>query len=163
MTEVKHVKARKDYPEFGIAKGDMYYVWVPGYRERTMRSKTMPRQSQLYSGYKGQTYALNEQLEDFQNPGDLSDLEAFRDELSANVVELRDEQQEKLDNMPDGLRESDTGTVVQERYDALEAFADELDSLDFGSELGEDATDEERAEEVDAKYEELTLLSLGVA
>jgi hypothetical protein len=162
MTEVKHVKASKDYPEFGIDKGEMYYVWVPGFRARTMRSKTKPRQSQLYQGYKSSAYALNEQIEDFRNPGNLEDLESFRDELVSDAENLRDEEQEKLDNMPDGLREGDTGNAIQERIDAVEAFIDELWNLDFDSKLDDDASDEERTEEADAKFEELTSVSLDV-
>ena len=163
MTEVKHVKARKDYPEFGIAKGEMYYVWVPGFRARTMRSKTPPRQSQLYQGYRSSAYALNEQIEDFLNPGNLEDLESFRDELISEAENLRDEEQGKLDNMPDGLREGDAGDAIQERIDAVEAFIDELGNLRLDSELGDDASDEEQSEEADEKFEELTSVRLDVS
>lgn len=157
MTEVKHVKARKDYPDFGIAKGEMYYVWVPGFRARTMRSKTQPR-------HRSQAYALQEQLEDFENPGDLGSMESFRDELVGDAESLRDEEQEKLDNMPDGLLEGDTGQKLQERIDALEAFIDELQSIDFDSEYDSETTEEEiLEEEAQAKYEELTGVSLDVS
>lgn len=42
MPKVQHVKARKDYPESGIKKGDMYYtasVMTGPRSSRTIRSK----------------------------------------------------------------------------------------------------------------------------
>lgn len=134
MPKVKLVKARQDYPAQNIAKGDMYYVWAIRMQRGgiTRRSKTAPRQSQLtLSEYKMAAHLLNEQIEDYQRPKNISDLREFRDELKDEADSLRDMQQEKMDNLPEGLQQSQTGEAIQERIDAVEAFIDELDELEL--------------------------------
>lgn len=167
MTTVKYVRANKDYPDFGIKKGERYYVWVPGFRQRTMRSKTPPRQSQLYTGYRSQAYALLEQLEDFENPGTMQALEEFRDEMVSDAESLRDEVQESLDNMPEGLQQGDSGQRLQDRIDALEEFISELESLELYDDIVEDEdldseVSEEKKQEVEDKFEELRSLSFDI-
>ena len=44
--------------------------------------------------------------------------------------ELRDETQDKLDNMPEQLQEADTGQLLQERIEALENAINEFGCLD---------------------------------
>lgn len=163
MTKVKHVKARKDYPEFGIAKGEMYYVWVPGFRAQTRRSKTKPKQSQLYLGYRSQAYELQERLDDFENPGNLTEMAGFVEELIGDAESLRDEVQDSLDAMPEGLQQGDTGQQLQERIEALEAFIDEILRIEYTSELDDGASPEELEEEIEAKFEELKAVSLEIS
>ena len=125
-------RAGKDYPEFGIKKGETHYVWsikqqVGGV---VRRSKTYPRQSQLtLSDYKIQAHQLNEQVEDFESDGTIASVESFLEELISDAEALRDEQQEKLDNMPEGLQQGSTGETIQERIDALESFISELEAV----------------------------------
>lgn len=167
MPKVKYVKAAKDHPAQGIAKGEMYYVWAIKTQRGgiTLRSKTPPRQSQLtLSEYKSAAWELVERLEDFQKPSDISDLVSFRDELVSDAENLRDEQQEKLDNMPEGLQQGDTGTMIQERIEALESFIEELGDIDFDCDIdmdeeypgggSEDPTQEEWEEERQEKYDQ---------
>ena len=53
------------------------------------------------------------------------------DELKSAIEELRDETQDKLDNMPESLQESSTGELLQERVDMLDEALDELESIDI--------------------------------
>lgn len=170
-------KAGKDYPEFGIKKGESHYVWSMKKQHGGVvrRSKTYPRQSQLtLSEYKVAAHQLNEAVEDF-NASTLEEAMSFVEEMKSDIEALMEEQQEKLDNMPDGLRESDTGNLIQERIDALESYLSEFDSLDV-EEFEEDQEHEEWSEEnrcnsdghteddlVEQLLEELKAISLDVA
>lgn len=53
------------------------------------------------------------------------------DELKDAIENLRDEQEEKLDNLPDSLRDAPTGELLQERYDNLDDVYNELDNIDM--------------------------------
>lgn len=140
-------KARKDNPV--AKKGESYYWWKFRYGGKHY-SKTRPKPSQLtQSPYLGMVRGLMEQIDDFK-PEDASDLESLRDEIAGELESLRDETQDNLDNMPEGLQEGDTGQMLQERIDACENAASELQNMDFNfeSELDESADEEERAEEL---------------
>lgn len=52
-------------------------------------------------------------------------------EISDHLEELMDELQERLDNMPESLQDSDTGTLLQDRIDGLEAAMSDLDLIDI--------------------------------
>lgn len=175
MPKVKKInRAGKDYPQFGIKKGDAHYVWSIKMQRGGLvrRSKTYPRPSQLtLSDYKVQAHQLNERIEDFDSDI-ISDAESFRDELLSEAESLRDEQQDKLDNMPEGLQQGSTGEQIQERIDALESFIGELEDLEFPDfEIDEEAestetpeplndegqTEEEFSAEVIGKLKEISL------
>ena len=51
------------------------------------------------------------------------------DSLASEVREFGEEQQEKHDNMPEGLQEGDTGQLLQERADSMSNAADELETV----------------------------------
>lgn len=53
------------------------------------------------------------------------------EQIAEALREIQDEVQERLDNMPEGLKESDNGQLLQERIDNLESAADELESIDI--------------------------------
>lgn len=55
------------------------------------------------------------------------------EEIRDEIENIMDEQQERLDNMPEGLQEGDVGCMLQERIDACEAAMDELDNIDIDS------------------------------
>ena len=144
-------RAGKDYPEFGIKKGESHYVWSIKMQRGGIvrRSKTYPRQSQLtMSEYKGDAYRINEQIEDLKasDYSDVSDVESARDDLVSNAEELRDSQQDKLDNMPEGLQQGSTGEMLQSRIDAMDQFISELESIDF-DEFDEDQEHAEWSED----------------
>ena len=166
MPRVHYRKAGKDYPSIGIAKGEMYYTWriKTTYGGTTHRSQTAPRPSQLtHSEYKSQAYALIEQMEDALK-GDVEpeDIQSAAQEAVSEAENLRDEEQSKLDNMPEGLQQGDTGQLIQERIDALEQFISEVEGFeceDFDPEDGEHETKEEY---IDAKCDELSGIDLDV-
>ena len=128
MPRVHALKARKAYPDIDVAKGDMYYKWSTrmtvgkSYVSRIHRSKTPPSRSQLTSSafYQAIYSAFGDTK--INEPQDVRD-------LAETVREIGQEEQSKLDNMPEGLQQGSTGELLQERIDACETSADELDSL----------------------------------
>lgn len=134
MPRVVKRKARKAYPEQGIEKGEEYYYWKIKLARGglTRRSKTYPKPSQLNLGFTGQLGDLQESL------SAASDLDGLRG-VAEEIRELGGEQQEKFDNMPDGLQQGDTGQLLEERASALESWADEIEQAcnEYESKLDE--------------------------
>lgn len=126
MAKVEHRKARKDYPGAGISKGDMYYfaqIKTGPRSSRTIRQKDPIKRSQLTtSEYLSTLYGLCEQTDD------TNDLEDFRT-IAEDLRELGQEQRDKFDNMPEGLQQGDTGQMLEERAEACESAADEIETL----------------------------------
>lgn len=62
MPKVTKPKARKDYPQFGIVKGQVHYHWIlktGPWSSREYRQATPPNRSQLTtSDYYQQVYSL---------------------------------------------------------------------------------------------------------
>ena len=59
-------------------------------------------------------------------------------DLKDNVESMRDEETEKLDNMPDGLQESERGEAIQDAIDNLDSASDSIgDAIDYLNELTE--------------------------
>jgi len=105
------------------------------------------------------------------------------DEIATALEEIRDQQQDSLDIMPENLQYGDTGTMLQERIDSLDATIDGLNNISWEdceneaegeveSEMGEydpDAeekeweSEEEYQEEFDEKKSELTEEKYGDA
>lgn len=89
--------------------------------------------------------------------------------ISEELSSIRDDLQDRLDNMPEQLQESDTGQLLQERIDGLEAACNELDCIDYDDIFSdkiaelierddaseENLTDEEREEVEEATQEEI--------
>jgi Skp family chaperone for outer membrane proteins len=67
-----------------------------------------------------------------------SEVQSIRDE----ITELGEEQTEKLYNMPDQLQDADSGQLLQERYDACEEWASNLDGIDYSIDVEEVDRDE---------------------
>lgn len=134
MAKVKFIKAAgKDYPKFGIKKGESHYVWAMKAQVGGVvrRSKTLPRESQkTLSSYKSSAHSLNEVIEDLKTSS-VEDLESAVEYIVSSAEELRDEVQGSLDNMPEGLQKGSTGELLQARIEALDSFIDELQSIDF--------------------------------
>lgn len=76
------------------------------------------------------------------------------EELRDEIENIRDDQQERLDNMPESLQGSDVGQLIQERIDACDAAIDELDNIDIDS-LKADALSEYMGDDEDSKYEDM--------
>lgn len=51
----------------------------------------------------------------------------------AAIEEIRDEEQEAFDNMPESFQSGDKGDVAQEAINALESAESNLDGFDFES------------------------------
>lgn len=138
MPRVHHVKkARVARKEYGIKVGDSYYWWktrMKGQRDGRMHySKTRPRPSQLtMSEYLGTAYGIQEGIEDeCQTVATKDDVNAFADTLRSAADEVRElgsAQEEKFNNMPDGLQQGDIGQLLEQRAQACETIADELES-----------------------------------
>ena len=121
--EVK--KARRDYPEEGIRKGETYYYWK--FRFGGLhRSKTYPKRSQLtQSGFLSTIYDIEDRLQALTTDDDLqSEVESAISELE----EAQSEAESSLDNMPDNLRDS---SMLNERLEAIENMISELQGIDF--------------------------------
>lgn len=118
-------KARKDYPDEGISKGDKYYWWKFPYGSK-IKSLTYPKRSQLTrSSYKGQAYDIDDSIQAMEDPEDLS---MYMDEIEA----LKDGAQYALDSMPEHLQEtSSSGQTLQEYMDQLEGWYNDLDAIDI--------------------------------
>jgi hypothetical protein len=146
MARVHHRKARKDYPAHGIKRGDMYYfaqIKTGPRSSRTIRSLTRPTRSQLTSSdFMSQSYDLDDAV------SAADDVETLRS-LADDIRQLGEDQQEKLDNMPEGLQQGDTGQLIQERIDGCEEWATSVDEAcdewDNYSE-DDDLSDEENAD-----------------
>ena len=57
--------------------------------------------------------------------------EGVNEDIASALEEIRDDLQDRLDNMPEGLQEGDVGQLIQERIDALESAIDDLNSFDL--------------------------------
>ena len=152
-------KARKD--NSAVKKGESYFWWKT---RRTIgksfvgtkhRSAKRPRPSQLTSSdFMRQLLSIQERAQDVSAGGEtpselVSTMESLSGELADELESLADEQDEKRDNMPDGLRDGPTGELLEERGYAVRDMADTLRGLDFS--LDEDATQQEQedhAEEI---------------
>ncbi|UPT53364.1 hypothetical protein [Synechococcus phage Ssp-JY38] len=126
MPKVYHVKARKDYPNFGIKKGDQHYTWTLKTGPRTSREFRQiapPRRSQLTtSEFLSTVYDLEDRLASVDNEDDARSLV---DELN----QLADEQDDKLSNMPEGLKQGPTGQQIEARAEGCREAANEIESL----------------------------------
>lgn len=144
MARVHYRKARKAYPDSGIEAGQMYYyckIKTGPRSSRELRSlQPFPRSQLTSSEFLGRAYDLEDQIAalDFADVDSaVGDAESIVDEIDA----LGDEQQDKLDNMPDGLREGPTGELLQERVDMCEDWASNIEGA-----LGERPDEVEKPE-----------------
>lgn len=130
-------KAQKDYPEAGIVRGDTYYWYKQkimsggGWHSKLTRTKTMPAPGSItQSPYQQVVNELQKVSYGFQNADTFEELDSMRVDLVGELEALRDEQQEKLDNLPESLQSGPTGELLQERYDALEEQISALNDVD---------------------------------
>jgi len=158
-------KARKDNPV--CKKGESYYWWEFRFGGKNY-SATPPRQSQLtQSEFLSQVYEYCETLEDLT-----LDIEVDRDSIMDAKCDLRDdiedvkhaletlsqEQEDKLDNMPEQLQCSETGEMLSERAESCQDMADALDELMIridDIDLAEDVDDDQGPEALEQAKSEL--------
>lgn len=150
-------KARKDNQ--AVKKGEPYWWWKPHMRAGKRYFARKPRRSQVTtSDYLSALYSIQEQAEDAEVDFLLTeeDFVNFRDEIESQLEELRQETEEKLENMPEGLREGDTGQLIEERINACEAAVTDIQQIEFDdSDIREyeDSDDEEGSVDEDALKE----------
>lgn len=126
MPRVIKRKARKDYPENGIKKGDEYYFTQLRLQRGSMVKRSLKpfKPSQLTnSPFKSGFFAAQEGWDESSKDG-----EAMR-EAGEAIREIGNECQENFDNMPDGLQQGDTGQMLENRASECERIAGELDGL----------------------------------
>jgi len=135
-----------------IEKGTSYYHWTFRFGP-THISKERPRRSQLtQSSFLGQIYDLEDDMENYEATEISEDVIS---EWISTLEQLRDDCQESLDNMPEGLQESSSsGQLLQERIDNLESWISELENvqIDFDEDEAR-AEAEKEAEEGNANVE----------
>lgn len=133
-----------------IKKGEKYYTWSINFGG-TFVSKTYPKPSQLTSSAFLQTaYSINERIVEFGNANEESDIENAIEEFKSEIQDLLDETEGSLDNMPEGLKEGETGQLLQERIDACQEAIDNLDAIDTNFEeyeIDEEAEDQDDEQE----------------
>lgn len=59
----------------------------------------------------------------------LEEVSAILDRAFALLDEIREEEREAFDNLPEGLQYSDRGAAIEEAADMLDDFCDTLESL----------------------------------
>ena len=149
MAKIEKPKARKEYKcsKCGetIKVGDTYLKGTPFRRSPVIRcTKCGLRHWELSSSeyVQGVGRICDCWEEDYELGGDTA--YSIADELG----NIRDQCQDSLDNMPEGLQEGDTGQLLQERIDTLDSVISELESIDY------DTIKEEAQTDFDSEYEE---------
>jgi hypothetical protein len=139
-------KARKDNKEEGIKKGDSYYWWKFRYGGKCY-SKTPPKASQLtQSAHLGLIFGIQERLEALSSETPWDDVKG---EVESAIEELRQEAEEcdeKRNNMPEALQDSETGDLLEQRRESCETASDELEGIDL--EVAEPEERESALEEI---------------
>lgn len=113
-----------------VKKGETYYSWAFAFSPKQI-SLTYPKRQQLTrSSFLTAVYDIQDSLEAI-GADTPEDLQSLRDGILEEIRELAEQTQESLDNMPDSLQSSPTGELLQERIDALESWADDLEGIEL--------------------------------
>lgn len=142
MPKIHRRMAKKDHPGTNIKAGDLYYAWKAGWKAKEQKSLTPPRRSQLTANPTNQVVYDMWDI-DFCD----KNLEAETLKDCANTLrELADEEQEKYDNLPEGLQGGERGEYFVRRVDSLYQAVDTLEGLI--EELEAEDLAEDRREEI---------------
>lgn len=92
-------------------------------------------------------------VEDWQE--DFPVVDGVWEEIASNLEDIKSDCEERLDNIPEQLRDADAGTLLQERIDELDGAIDELNYGSWGDFIKEayDNLDEEQQAVIDAEAE----------
>jgi len=135
VTSVK--KAQKSPGKCGkcgdaIGEGQPYVWWAfryGGKRIRCAKPECAPKGSDLtQSEFYSTLYSIQEDAK--LDGSTVEELEGQRDDVVSQLNDLAEETRGKFENMPDGLQQGDTGQLLEERADACESAAQELESVD---------------------------------
>ncbi len=126
VTKVK--KARKAIPNSGIEVGDTYFWWKFKNGPK-MASKEPPKPWQLTrSAFLQGVYQIQDDISNLTT----TDLDSsWIEDITTRIREVGEQCQESLDNMPENLQYSPTAELLQERVDAMECWADELENIEI--------------------------------
>lgn len=128
----KSFRTNRKYPQdendtIFCPKGEIYYTWKFR-RSGIFKSRTYPKQSQLtQSDFLSTVYGIMENTPEYFEDKDM--ISAWVEDVYDEIEQLRDEQEEKRDNMPYQLQDSGSGETLQNRYDSLQEWLDELDNI----------------------------------
>jgi len=154
MPRLNHVKsARKDNPV--VKKGESYYWWKFRFGGKHY-SKERPARSRLtQSSFNAWLW----DLEDLFIPKLLKSVDSLESDIQDLVTSIEDQHAELEDsfgNIPEQLQDSSpAGEILRERMDALEAWINELEGLEY--EPDEDFNDEEKQEWLDDFKDQLPM------
>tara|TARA_R110000744_G_scaffold309490_1_gene417373 strand:- start:372 stop:842 length:471 start_codon:yes stop_codon:yes gene_type:complete len=151
MPKLNHVKkARKD--NSAVKRGESYYWWKFAFGAKQYSKERPPRSRLTQSEYFSTLWDLEDSFDAADSATELeTQFEDFRNALE----ELRDSQEEKLENMPESLQSSPTGELLQERYDALEEWVNEIDGFDTDYDEESDETEEDFCNELVEEFHAL--------
>jgi DNA-directed RNA polymerase subunit RPC12/RpoP len=154
MAKIEKPKARKEYKcsKCGqtIKVGDTYLKGTPFRRSPVIRcTKCGLRSWELSSSdyVQGVGRVCDCWEEDYGCSEDTA--QSIADELDT----IKDNCQDSLDNMPEGLQEGDTGQLIQERIDNLDSAISDLEAIDYDT-IKENAKDDVDSDEGTDEYEE---------
>lgn len=134
MPRVKSQKAKKDYPEQGIQKGDTYYKWSFRYGG-THKSKTYPRPSQLTQSKYSTVYAALESVQDMlsQDGMTIEDVVCAAGAAADEIREVASEYEEADEQMGGHQgANSERAQACEECADELESAVSEFDGIHIG-------------------------------
>ena len=66
----------------------------------------------------------------------MDDLESEVEDIKSELKSLKEEVEGNRDNMPDSLKDSDTGQLLEGRADSLQEMIDELEGIQFNTDDG---------------------------
>ena len=93
------------------------------------------------------------QVWDLQDEANVTNEEEAHD-VKCVLESIKDEQQEKLDNIPEQLKEAEAGSTLQERIDNLETAINDIESVGWSNEVDIDREDFDSDEEYESAVEE---------
>jgi len=148
-------KARKDNP--AVKKGESYFWWKFAFGTKQFSEKRPPRSRLTQSEFFGTIWSLEDSFPD--GIDNTADMKSAFEEFSDQLTEVMEEQEGKLENMPESLQAGPTGELLQERHDALESWIDEIDSIETDFDPDDFDPGEDTEEQFcDTVYEEFTAL-----
>lgn len=80
-----------------------------------------------------------------------------RDSIVSDLESIRDDLQDRLDNMPESLQQGDTGTLLQDRIDSLDSAISDLENIDFEDEDYDEDCESRYHEEIDSALSDIEL------
>lgn len=142
MARAHFVKRARKCPRrgSGIYKGDSYWWWKFKRLPRQL-SKVRPSRSQLTrSPFLAAIYQLEDGLSSISS---LQEAEDYLANMKEQIEQLKTECEESLENLPESLRECNSGEILQARIECLGEWLSNLESVEDLSSYAETEPDED--------------------